>query len=358
MELKPCPECGAPEIITGEHLWLNNGDIVQKRHQSHRMVFIETDNMDPLFRGIEQIIGVGIEHIIITAVRRAVRPYLQAFVPTTVMEKIQNGELDYIPIIDTFCDMGRSYGDGSYDFVDMRYEHDEHDYCTYSISEPFSVPMTVASHVADVEVLTGVDQGYKYEEGSPNLYNITAFPSTHPEQLKERMLSQPYKHRDGDVELERCATCGGPKALSGYRWYEDRGIIINKSTDRRMAILGNAELDPIFHELEEELGDTVPRAVVEAQRRFTRSGFYTMDDITDEGDFRTQLALRGMGNLKQLEMKRKGINMLLENVALPLIVVGQAQGFFEMGFGLDTTVDWELSWEGDLQVEVKPISYA
>jgi len=47
----------------------------------------------------------------------------------------------------------------------------------------------------------------------------------------------------------------------------------------------------------------------------------------------------------------------LENVALPLIVIGQAQGFFEMGFGVDTTVEWELSEEGDLQVEVKPVSH-
>jgi len=83
-----------------------------------------------------------------------------------------------------------------------------------------------------------------------------------------------------------------------------------------------------------------------------------MDDITDEGDFRSQLALRGLGNLKQLEMKRKGMSMRLENVELPLMVIGQAQGFFEISFGVDTTVDWELSEERDLEVEVKPILYA
>ena len=125
-----------------------------------------------------------------------------------------------------------------------------------------------------------------------------------------------------------------------------------------MSIQSDALLDPVFNEREAELGDTVPRAVVEAQRRFTRSGFYTMDDITDEGDFRTQLALRGLGNLKELDMKKKGMSVRLENVVLPLIVIGLSQGFFEMGFGVDTTVDWELSEDGDLQVEVKPISYA
>jgi hypothetical protein len=166
---------------------------------------------------------------------------------------------------------------------------------------------------------------------------------------------QPYQHRNGDIELERCSTCGGPKALSGYQWYEDRGVILNKLTKRRMAIQGNAFLDPIFHELEAELGDAVPRAIVEAQRRFTKSGFYSIDDLTEEGDFRTQLALRGFGNLKELSMRSKGMHMRMENVALAFMMIGLAQGFFEIGFGLDSSeVDWELSPEGDLDMEVKP----
>ncbi len=121
-----------------------------------------------------------------------------------------------------------------------------------------------------------------------------------------------------------------------------------------MAIQGNAMLDPIFAELEAELGDIIPQAVVEAQKRFTKSGFYTMDDITDEGDFRTRLALRGLGNLTELVMKRKGMHMRVENVSLPLIVMGLAQGFFEMGFGVDSDVDWELSEDSDLEVRVTP----
>jgi len=124
-----------------------------------------------------------------------------------------------------------------------------------------------------------------------------------------------------------------------------------------MAIQGDVLLDPVFHELEEELGDEVPRAVVEAQRRFTKSGFYTIEDITDEGDFRTQLALRGLGNLKELNMRRKGMQLRMENVALPLIIVGLAQGFFEIGFGTSATdVEWQLYEDGSLEAEVTPRS--
>jgi hypothetical protein len=80
-----------------------------------------------------------------------------------------------------------------------------------------------------------------------------------------------------------------------------------------MAMIGPHELEPVFRGLEEELGDTIPRAVVEAQRRFSSSGFYDHEVVLDEGDFRKQLALRGLGNLRSLEASKRGLNMLLDN---------------------------------------------
>ena len=357
MEYKSCPECGAPEIATSEHIWLSNGDIVHKRARSSRMVFLEAENLDPVYRGIEQIIGVPIEHMVITANRRAQYVYLKSFVSDKVIEKIRKKEMDYESVDAAFRDVARIDGVGSYNLVERRYEQDEEDFDTVSITEPHSVPMTVAAHVGAIEVLTGVDQGYRYEGVSPNVYHITSYPSPHPEELSERMWFQPYEHQDGDLELERCATCGGPKALSGYRWYTDRGVILNKTTQRRTAIIGDALLHPVFSELEEELGYEIPRAVVEAQRRFTKSGFYTVDDITEEADFRTQLALRGLGNLKELSMKKQGMHMRVVNVVLPLTLVGMFQGFFEMSFDLRSSdVDWQISEEGDLEMEATPRS--
>ncbi|GAG10846.1 unnamed protein product, partial [marine sediment metagenome] len=125
-----------------------------------------------------------------------------------------------------------------------------------------------------------------------------------PEEVKEKLQTIPHRHRDGDLELERCPTYGVPAALSGFRWYLDRGLIVNKHTRRRMAMLGPELLDGLFRALEAELGEAIPNAVVEAQRRFTKTGFYSIEEVSDEGDFRTQLALRGMGNLKDIQIGR------------------------------------------------------
>ncbi len=78
------------------------------------------------------------------------------------------------------------------------------------------------------------------------------------------------------------------------------------------------------------------------------------EEVSEEGDLRTQLALRGLGDLREIKMGSKGLRMRIDNAAVHLMIVGLAQGFFEMAFDVESGVEWELSEEGDLEVEVKP----
>lgn len=351
---RPCPECGVPEYITEEHEWLNNGDLVQARDHRHRMIFIESENLDPLFRNIEGIIGLPIDHIVMAAVRRAVLRYLLIFVPKELKKLIQKREVAYTMVTDVVRSVGLLMGYGRYELMDWRYEQDEDDYCIDRVSEPFSLPFASASQVATLEAVTDREQDVTCRQLSDRVFELTCFPSPHPEELKQRMLLDYYEHEDGDLELERCPVCGGPQALSSYRWYPKRGVILHRTTGRRMVIMGPQMLDPIFEELAEELGDTVPRVVVEAQRRFARTGFYTLRDVSDEWDFRTQLALRGLGNLKELKIRRRGLEMRLDNAVIPLMIVGMMQGVYEAAFDLDSSVDWELPGDGSLRIEASP----
>ena len=179
MELRQCSQCGAPVYITSEHLWLDNGDIVQKRDQEHRLLFIESENFDPLFHNMEQILGASIEETIITCVRRAARLYLKLFIPEEVSDQVKKGEIDFKPLDDAFMDLARPMGAGSFEFVDMRYQRDENDYFTVSVTEPYSLPMCVARHAAAMEAILGYNHGVTYKEVSPGMYHITAFPSEH-----------------------------------------------------------------------------------------------------------------------------------------------------------------------------------
>jgi len=354
MDVNLCPECGAPEHITAQHLWLDNGDIIVKNKPENRIVFIESENFEPLFQNMARIIGAPIEHLVVSASRRAYRSYFLAFVTDEIKKKIQNKEVHYTLISDVFRDMGGLMGQGLYEDIDSRYEQDAEDYDIDLIKEPYYLLFNVGGQAAAIEALTDRDQDVTYEEVAPDEYRSKVFPAPHAEGLKERLQFVDYRHQPGDVELERCTACGGPKALSSYQWLPNRGVIFNRFTRRRMAFLGPQMLDPVFDELEAELGETIPSVAIEAQRLFTRSGFYSLDEVSGEGDFRTQLALRGLGNLKEIDLTRKGVRMTIDNAVLPLLVVGMMQGVFEMAVNVESSVDWELSDAGRLQVEISP----
>ncbi|MFW6113509.1 MAG: hypothetical protein ACOC78_01140 [Actinomycetota bacterium] len=70
---------------------------------------------------------------------------------------------------------------------------------------------------------------------------------------------------------------------------------------------------------------------------------------------RRRLALRGLGNLKEISIRRKGVRLVLENAALHLLVVGLVQGLYEQTWDTNSRVEWELSDEGDLEIEVYPL---
>jgi hypothetical protein len=352
-ELEVCPECGVPVLVTGENAWLDNGDIVQARDRSNRIMLLECENLDPLFKEIANIIGLSVEPILMNAVRRGLRTYLRLFVPDETREKIRKKELSLKLVDDGFRELGKPMGYGSYEFIDMRYEDDLDDYFTVSISEPFSVPISAASHCAALEAILDIDYAVAYSAIGTDKYSISAFPSPHPRAFKGRMQIEPYAHTSGGFELEKCPTCGGPKALAVCKWYLERGVIVNEALGHRMAVLGDPYLNPIFQELEAELGEAIPATIVEAQRRFTRTGFYGIEQVQDAGDFREQLALRGLGNLRELKIGRRGLHMLVENVTVPQLVAGMMQGIFEMAFDLESDIEWEVS-RHNLRMELSP----
>jgi len=92
--------------------------------------------------------------------------------------------------------------------------------------------------------------------------------------------------------------------------------------------------------------------VVEAQRRFVMGGAYSIEEFKDENQFRMLLALRGMGNVREITISSKALFMRIDNAANHLMAVGMAQGLFDKAYGTQSRVDWEISQNGDLKIEV------
>jgi len=354
LHVNVCEECGVPETFNTAHSWLNNGDIVQRVLPQARMTFIECENLDPLFSNIGNIIGFPIETLVINITSRGTARYMSEVVPDEMKELVQKGQVSIgilVKPITTFCHV---LGFGKYESSCAIYAGNEDDFFKQTILNPFSVPEAAGALAGAIAAVVGGEHSVVYDEIAPGLYEFTTSWTEYPVALKKRLRLTSYEHRDGDIELERCSTCGAPKAFSAFHWDLDNGTIVDGRTGRRMAILGSQLLDNLFDALEDELGDTIPEVIVEAQRRFTKTGFYSINDVRSEKDLRVQLALRGIGNLHQFKMGTGGLRMRIENASCYLMMVGFAQGIFESALDVESFVEWELTDGGDLEVEVTP----
>ncbi len=351
-----CAGCGTPLYISGQHLWLENGIIRPRGDERQRLVFFECGNLDPLFQGIEDIIGMPVEHLVIDASRRYSREYMRSVVPADLREMIRNREVDLALVFDSTFLIWKAMGYGRLSLEEVRYEGRKDDFITVLAERPYSVPLAVGNFAGAIEAIVGREPGVRYEETTPGVYRITVYEAENPPELRNRLRWKALERecKPGDCSLEQCPDCGGPLALREFKWDVANGSIRSTVTGRRMVMTGPALIDPIFDELEEELGETIPQVVVEAQRRFVKSGFFAVEEVVSEENMREKLAVRGLGYLRYLRMGRRGVELKMENVALPLLGVGLAQGLFEKAFGVESEVQWELRDDGDLFIEVAP----
>ncbi|MBN2028590.1 MAG: hypothetical protein JW854_17695 [Actinobacteria bacterium] len=348
-KVRRCPQCGVPKRITKEYWWLDNGTIVEKRNPAYRMMFIENENITGVFDKIEDILGISIEHIITASQRISAYDYANQVMPGFVNKWLK---IFIKPMAKRLTLMGRLMGFGDVELLSLRYKGDKGDYVKIGGRDVFYLPAYNGIVNGSMEAVSGHESSITYEETSPGYYEITASVSTTPKELKERFQWPQYANKRGDLGLERCPSCGGPRALSDYEWRIDGGTIVNRANGRRMILLGPGESEAVFDELEKELGEEIPQVVIEAQRRFVKSGFYPLEMMQDEEGFREQLALRGLGNLVEFDWGKERLQLRWENPCMHLLLIGLAQGLFELVSGQEGRVEWQLADGGDLKVEV------
>jgi hypothetical protein len=351
-KIRRCRECGIPRHVSKQVVWRDNGTAYQRRNPDHRSVFIESENIDGVFRGIEFIIGTSIEHIVVESRRRSAYDYLEHMMSERVRTLVN--KIGIRPIFRQVAKIGRALGYGDVELMEVRRKYQEGDHLTVRIRDPYSIPLFCGDVEAALEIFDGREVGITYEEVSPDVYDVTAHFTTHPMELVERLAWREYTYKEGDVGFVRCPRCGVPEESQQFEYNLDKGIIIAMPGGRRMVGIGPAALEAVFEELERELGETIPQVVIDAQRRFVAAGFYSRKELASGVDYRKQFALRGLGNLREMEFDDEHLFVRLENACLHLMLVGLLQGFFELVNRRKSEVEWELTADDVLTVEVAP----
>ncbi len=352
-KFKVCPVCGVPRRIIKENLWLKNGKIVERKNPSHRMFFVENDNLLGVFANIEAILGQPIDRIIRESERKQAYDYIDHFVPEIVKKLVR--KLPFDPTSNKIPQQAQLMGYGAIELLGKSLKHDGHDFYKLGVRNIWFLEAFTGITAGSLEALLGVAIDVTREEVSPGYYEFVASATTHPPVFEERLPMQVYPDKPGDTGMERCRACGGPKDLSSYQWQMDEGTITSRDTGQRMVLSGPAEFEAIFQELEFELGHDIVQVIVEAQRRFAKSGGLAIDDPGDREELRRQMALRGLGNLAEMGWSGERMHLRLENPCLIPMLVGMAQGLFELVTGGEGAVEWSASSGGDLAIEITPV---
>jgi hypothetical protein len=366
-EISLCGKCGVPALVSAELGWESNGVIISKTSPQNRWVFYESENIDPLFHGIEELIGAPIENIIIESRRRESRRYMERLFPLEVKEAFRGHDDPQITAedkkakltaarntINSIYDVGRIFGYADISLHPAWESGEAYPWRFGVVHNPYSVLFQLAESLGTCEAFEGMDMWVKYEKADEGTYIMEFFPSDHPVGLAERFKGKRYDFKPGDIAYDYCPQCGVPEEISRYAWDLESGSITDPDTGRRMAIFGPHSLDSIFTDLEEELGEDIPRTIIEAQRRYIKSAWSTEKWLRGAEDFKRLSALRGLGNLASFDADREQLTVRVQNSALPIFMVGTVQALVEMAYGVDnSTCSWESFNDGDLLVTIK-----
>jgi hypothetical protein len=349
-DIKLCPECGVPRNISKHNTWLSNGTILEDNDPDHRVVFIENDSLRDAFAGVEKILGISIEHIIVESQRRSTYESVIRTLPVPLKLLVRYTATGLIARY--LKKSGQVNGKGAIEITSFQRRKGKGDYIKLRIREPFSLAHFCGNFAGAIEGVDKREVNVTYEELAPDEYELTAHMSAHPRGLQERLQRKAPHYKPGDIELARCGTCGVPAVISDYEWLWDRGLIVNKKSGRRMIVVSTATQDAIMDELIAELGDAVTQAMVDAQRSLVASGFFSTDEIKGTDDFRTQFAYRGLGNIVEIDFDQDHLHVRIENPCLQPMVVGLIQGLYEGASGRQSNLEWEATADGDLVVDV------
>ncbi len=370
--IEVCGECSVPLMISRDLHWEANGVISLAMSPRNRMVFYESGNIDDLFRGVEELVGMPIEHIVIESRRQETRKYIERLYSMNLKEDVdlaRDGfrDSDLPPdsairqellriareINVNINNIGRINGYGDISLGKGWDEGEGFPWRTQIIRNPYSLPFYAGDMLGSVEAIEGDDHRVAYKEIGEGLYEITSVPGEHPLELKGRLKRRKYDFKPGDIEYERCPGCGLPREVIRCDWDLNGGTINDPETGRRMAIFGPSGLEAVLGDLEAELGEAVPEMLVRAQKDYVKGYVGEENWKQDALSFRRLIASRGLGNLTSFEGDRKTLNVTIENSCLPLLMVGTAQAMVEMVYGVDdSTCEWDIADDGDLAVTI------
>ncbi|MBU1671312.1 MAG: hypothetical protein KKF41_06210 [Actinobacteria bacterium] len=344
---RPCHVCAVPRRISRSLTWNPEGTITETRDPEHRMILADVEGINQLFGNIENLIGISIQNMLTESKARATREFTRKLLRGWKRQVVRRAGLGLV--IKRMGGLARSFGYGDLEVLHVDWRNNR---IEWRLRDPYSVPLMCGDLRGATEAVKDVVGTVEAEPEGENTYIVRGRLSPPPSGMEERLTAPAARVKRGDITYRRCPDCGVPLRVSGFAWDPDCGIIRDGRTGARYAFIGPASIQAVFDELASELGESIPEAVVEAQRmRVASLDFEPWRGFALE-KFRDLLGVMGFGNLVSLESSPDRFTARIENAALPLVIAGTAAGALEAFTGRRATTEWTVTPDGDLELQV------
>jgi hypothetical protein len=327
--LRRCKECETPLAYSKFIRWFPNGTVIGIDGNRTRLVFLETELLTRIIDGISAAIGFNIQPIVIEAERRIGRSFIDTLIPSIY----HNLGLYHLPRSQALINPPSQYifdhvaGLGYGRFILLNYKFRKS--MTVLCRNPYNSGMLMGDSLGVWEFLEnkeGVCQGGT-ESG---MLKITLEESREPQPHQEdRLVPAKPVYTPGKSIYDICPGCRLPSFIGkAYAWNLDEGVCNDRRTGQRVACMPVASLEAVIRELEEELGQDIPRLVLDISTRAVRE-FCGSIRLESWHDFERQLRempLRGMGSARITARDQDSCLVTVDNPFSPILIDGILTG--------------------------------
>ncbi|MHB8780218.1 MAG: hypothetical protein ACYC55_02375 [Candidatus Geothermincolia bacterium] len=356
MQFKRCSDCDFPVLLGRWLKWGDNGTIIQRLSPEFRIVIMEADFLEDLFQRIEKALGISVRHIVFEAQRSSAKGFIGNWLKGVLGKVVRLPGARHIAItqFNKLAILGGSVYSETLDYK-------AHCCGVARMRNPYSKDLMAAMVVGAFEALEQKPYRHTWiEEGDDLLLRVDA-TEQRPE-IADRMYLVFPPARPGRLRLERCPSCGVPKALGHLKWREDEGLIIDTRRNKRVNFIDAYVPGTVFREFRKELGEEVVPIIVEAQKEHFLE--YIKDVELDTEPARTpeeryhelldSLPLHGQGNPVSIVRKESHLEVVVENPYDELLLAGTMAACFQAVEAEEPEVNFKTLEEGVLQIIVRP----
>lgn len=303
--MKVCKACGVPNIVGRDHEWNPDGTITLSGDRDFRMAFFEVPVIRSIVSKLEKLVGPSIHNMAMEGSRKYAREYTNNLLKGPlrfIVRRTRTGALKaYNKLLDTAVALG-------YGKVEIgEYEHGR--FVNGLVHNPYYIPHFVGIVRGSFEAIEGAFSTSTWEDrGDTAHIEVRRLEGEIP--LEERFVFDDPPRVATDVGHDHCERCGLPTDVARLKWDREKGTIKDERTGIRIIMMGLRDLNSVFRELEDAIGEVVPRTIREATREWGREQV-KKGWVTDLDDLRRDLAIKGLGGLAVVDKDRDGRRRLI-----------------------------------------------